>query len=76
MRTPNAMLLIGILIVLGLVTAVAVNVKVVHSKARVQACIAKSTPAGNDTALAEQRAACERNPNAPTVLDFSTGGQR
>ena len=46
--------------------------EVAHSEAKVQACIAKSTPAGNDTALAEQRAACERNPNAPTVLDFRT----
>ena len=43
-----------------------------HSEAKVQACIAKSTPAGNDTALAEQRAACVRNQNAPTVLDSST----
>jgi len=43
-----------------------------HSETKVQDCLAKSTPAGNDTARAEQRAACERNPNAPTVLDSRT----
>ncbi len=43
-----------------------------HSEAKVQACLAKSTPAGNATALAELRAACERNPNAPIVLIPST----
>jgi hypothetical protein len=48
------------------------RVKAAHSEAKVQACIAKSTPAGNATAAAEQRAACERNPNAPIVLDFTT----
>jgi hypothetical protein len=48
------------------------RLEVTHSEAKVQACIAKSTPAGNDTALAEQRAACVRNQNAPTVLDSST----
>ena len=31
------------------------RLEVTHSEAKVQACIAKSTPAGNDTALAEQR---------------------
>jgi hypothetical protein len=46
------------------------RMEAVHAK--VQACTAKSTPAGNDTALAEQRAACVRNQNAPTVLDSST----
>lgn len=43
-----------------------------HSEAKVQACLAASTPSGNATAFAEQRTACERNPNAPTVLEFST----
>ena len=43
-----------------------------HSEAKIQDCLAKSAPPGNATAFAEQRAACERNPNAPTVLEFST----
>jgi hypothetical protein len=43
-----------------------------QQQAKVQACIAKSTPAGNATALAEEREAYERNPNAPIVLDFRT----
>jgi hypothetical protein len=40
-------------------------------EAKVQECMAKSTPAGNATALAEQRQSCERDPDKPLVIDWS-----
>jgi hypothetical protein len=40
-------------------------------QARVKTCVAKSTPAGNETAAQEQLAACTQNPDAPVIIDFS-----
>jgi hypothetical protein len=38
---------------------------------RIANCIAKSTPAGNETAAAEIEAACDRDPSKPLVLNAS-----
>ena len=40
-------------------------------EARVKACLAKSTPAGNEIALAAEKEACERDPDAPLLIDWS-----